>query len=474
MGWDISWNRIVKLDSLSLQQRLMVWLLLPILSVACIGVYAAYLAVLHFTNLAYDRALEDTVRTLARQIQVEPDVVHVNLPEIARQMIEFDQVDRVYFSVSDHQETLLAGNHGLLPSSRKPHAVTSAHFYRGLIDGKPVRIVEYDMAGLGKDLLFIRVAETMNKREIVAREALVYMLIPQFAFLAFTVLLAWFGSGRAIAPLESVGEAISRRSHSDLSPIDVVGLPREVSEQVRIINELMSRLGNTIDAQRRFIADATHQLRTPIAVLQTQSDLALRSRESEELLAIVAKINSTATRLGRLANQLLNLSRAEAGFEGSLDFIEVHLDEVIEDVVSGLVPSALAKRIEVVVEVRENIPSVVGNRRLLEEMLANLVDNAIRYTQQGGNVIVSGDSFGDRVVVTVEDNGPGIPEKEMNQVLERFYRGEDATSEGSGLGLAIAREIALLHRGSIVLSRGSDVSGLRVTVEIPLKCFVVD
>ncbi|WP_319244348.1 sensor histidine kinase [uncultured Propionivibrio sp.] len=458
---------MVKLDYLTLQQRLMVWLLLPIITVASLGVYAAYLAVLHFTNIAYDRALEDTVRTLARQIQVERDAIHVNLPEEARQMLEFDQVDRVYFSVSDQQETLLVSNAGLLPSSNRAHALRSAHFYRATFDGHPVRIVEYDMAGLGKELLFIRVAETMNKREIAAREALIYMLIPQFFFLFFTVLLVWFGSGYAIAPLTRVREAIARRTHEDLTPLNPAGLPLEVSEQVRVINALMARLGRTIDGQRRFIADATHQLRTPIAVLQTQIELALRAQNFDEVHAAVERMGATTTRLGRLANQLLNLSRAEAGSEGSIEFSRIDLGELIEDVVAGLVPYGLAKDVEIFVDVAQHLPRVLGDRRLLADMLANLVDNAIRYTQSKGRVHISGERSGDKVIVIVSDNGPGIPQSEMDRVMERFYRGEHASSEGSGLGLAIAHEIAALHKGRIDLSQSADAPGLHVTVMIP-------
>lgn len=468
MGLAICWNPTMKLNYLSLQQRLLIWLLLPILSIGCFGVYAAYLAVLHFTNVAYDRALEDSVRTLARQIQIDKDGVNINLPDAAIQMLEFDQVDKVYFSVSDIKGHLLIGNYGPLSDSIKHFHPTSVRFYNGVVEDRPVRIAEYDIAGKpGHDSLYVRVAETLNKREIVAREALLLMVTPQFLFLIVTILLVWFGSGYAIAPLNRVQEAISKRTHEDLSPLDTTGMPLEVSEQVRVINDLMSRLGKTLDSQRRFIADATHQLRTPITVLLTQSELALRAQDYVDLRTIVTRINSTTTRLGRLANQLLNLSRAEAGFEGVLDFSFVKIADVIEEVVAGLVPSALSKQIDIRVGIDENLPEIFGDKRLLSDMLANLVDNAIRYTGEGRDIVVSAKEEEEKVVLTVEDSGPGIPEAEMELVLDRFYRGENASSEGSGLGLAIAKEIALLHKGQIKLLQRKDVTGLTVIIKIP-------
>jgi two-component system sensor histidine kinase TctE len=317
------------------------------------------------------------------------------------------------------------------------------------------------------EALYVRVAETLHKREILAREALIYMIAPQLLVLGGIVLLVWHGVGRGIFPLNRIRDAISKRTHEDLSPLDETGLPAEVHEQVHVINDLMHRLGKTIAIQRRFVADATHQLRTPITVLRTQTELALRADDPGELRAIVKKLDLATARLARLANQLLNLSRAEAGLTGSLDFADIAVAEVVEDVVARLVPAALEKEIEIRVDIAEHGPSVRGDRQLLSEMLANLVDNAIRYTLAGGQIDINIRVVDGHTLWVVADNGPGIPEPDRLKVLERFYRGSDAPSEGSGLGLAIVHEIVALHGGSIDLASGAGGAGLQVTVDLP-------
>jgi len=456
-----------RLDRLTLRQRLLLWLLLPIVMLIVIWAWATYAIVLYFANLAHDRALEDTVRTLAGQIRIEPNRIDINLPPAAHRMLEFDQVDTVYFSVSDEHERLLAGNQKLPPNPENNEKTDKTLFYNNIINGVNLRLAEYIITSEHRNgAVYVRVAETLNKRKTLAQEVLVYVLAAQFLFLSGVVLLIWYGIGRGIAPLSRIRDAIALRSHEDLSPLDESGLPVEVYEQVRVINDLMMRLGQTIAAQQRFIADATHQLRTPITVLRTQAELALRA-DKKDLHAFVIKLEAASTRLSRLANQLLNLSRAETGLTGATKFNRFEMDEWIEDVIAEYIPAALDKNIEVRVNIADGIPAIHGNRQLLSEMLANLTDNAIRYTQANGKIEITTSYSSGNVVLTISDNGPGIPEAERIHVLERFYRGVEVSTEGSGLGLAIAKEILKLHNGHITLTAAAQNSGLRVTVEIP-------
>lgn len=460
-----------KFEHLSLRQRLLLWLLPPIILLTGIWIGVAYAIILHFTNLAYDRALEDTVQTLASQVHIEPDRVEINLPPAARRMLEFDQVDTVYFSVSDEHGHQLVGNHVLPPNPDDDKAPGETWFYNDVIDGKYLRLVEYTIPNHHTgEAIHVRVAETLNKRKILSREVLTYyMLAPQFLFLSGIGLLVWYGIGRGIAPLSRIRDAIAQRTHEDLSPLVETGLPAEVREQVHVINDLMARLGRTIAAQRRFIADATHQLRTPITVLRTQIELALRA-DPDNLRTFITKLDATSARLSRLTNQLLNLNRAEAGLTGAPEFASLAVDEWIEDVVAEHVPMALDKAIEISVDIAEAIPAIRGDRQLLSEMLANLIDNAIRYTPAGGRIKVDARQVRENVVLTITDNGPGIPQSEKQHVLKRFYRGiETGAFVGSGLGLTIAHEILVLHGGRIELAAVSkENSGLRVTVEIPV------
>ena len=456
------------IDRLSLRQRLLLLLLPPILLLIAIWTWGAYAIVLQFANTAYDWGLVDQVLALAGQVKFLDRKIEVNLPPAARQMLEFDRMDKVYFSVADAQNRQLIGNHTLPANPDTDEAVNEARFYDARVDGQPVRLVEFRVPNeIVGDVLFVRIAETLHKREHLAKEVLIHMLWPQLFILAGIVLLVWYGIGHGIAPLSRIRDAIARRTHEDLSPLEETGLPAEVQEQVHVINDLMDRLGRTIEARRRFIADATHQLRTPITVLRTQTELALRAEDADEQRSLVAKLDTGTARLARLANQLLNLSRVETGLIGVTDFTLVDAGALVEEVVAALIPAALKKEIEVRVKIPKNLPNVMGDQQLLGEMLTNLVDNAIRYTQTGGQITVKVKTNRERTAFIMADNGPGIPAAERDKVLLRFYRSANVGSEGSGLGLAIAKEIALLHGGSLVLGPTSDDRGLTVTVEIP-------
>jgi two-component system sensor histidine kinase TctE len=452
-------------DRLSLRQRLLLWLLPALMLLTCLWVWATYTIVLHFANLAYDRGLEDSVLTLAGQVRIDGGRVDINLPQAAQQMLEFDEVDSVYYSISDGRGRLLAGNRDL-PRTAVDSLRQVASFRDIRIDGHPARMAEYLVTGAGAPVS-VRVAETVHKREILAREALIFMALPQLLFVGGIAGLVWYGVGVGMAPLRRIRDAISRRTHEDLSPIDEAGLPAEVHEQVHVINDLMRRLGRTIAGQRRFIADATHQLRTPITVLRTQTEMALRADDAH-LRGFVMQMDGATARLVRLANQLLNLSRAEASLEGLIEFGTVDLGEVMEEAVAALVPAALARKVELRLDVADPAPQVRGDRQLLAEMTGNVIDNAVRYTPSGGHVRVHVQAGAGRAQISVADDGPGIPAAERDRVLLRFHRGEEATSEGSGLGLAIASEIALAHGGCLEFASPAGEPGLTVRIELPM------
>jgi two-component system sensor histidine kinase TctE len=295
------------------------------------------------------------------------------------------------------------------------------------------------------------------------------MIVPQTIILVTVSVLIWYGVGRGIAPLRGIQEAIMQRTHNELSPLDETGLPVEVREQVHVINDLIERLSRVITSQRRFIADATHQLRTPMTVLKAQVELALRAESFNELRPTVEKISGTAARLARLANQLLSLSRAEAGPDRNVERQPMNVGDIAEEVVSEFVPAAVEKDIEIDVDIPSEALTARGDRHLFAEMLGNLVDNAIRYTPREGHVAISLRSHHARAFLTISDNGPGIGESERDRVFERFYRATSGSSEGSGLGLSIAREIAHLHEGDIRLENATREGGLKVVVEIPLS-----
>lgn len=454
------------LERLSLRQRLLLWLLPSTAALTLAWSFATYAVAQHFVGRVYDWALEDTARTLAEQLRVARDGDRIHLPATALRMLEFDEFDQIYFSVTDPQGRQLAGNRVLPAPPQDAAGAPRVRFYSDQVGATPLRLVQYRMRGDGHPSLDVRIAETLHKRMNLAREMMGYMLGSQLLFLLGIVFLVWYGVGRGIAPLNRVRDAIARRTHEDLSPLDERGLPSEVQQQVHVINELMARLAHTLSMQRHFIADATHQLRTPIAVLRTQAELAQRAHDGETLRALLAQIDAATLRLSRLATQLLSLSRAELGRADALRFADLDVAELVEDTVAALVPAALAKRIELQVGIDPDLPALHADRQLLHELLANLIDNAIRYTAPGGRIEVEARRHGKALRFAVTDDGPGIPESERERVVERFCRGSKTDSEGSGLGLAIAREIATLHGGTLRLESSPHPTGLRVTVEI--------
>jgi len=455
----------MKTDHPSLRQVLLGWLFLPIVLLACVWAWSSYLVVLHFANKVYDWELTDSTLSLARQIKSLSPMHGIELPSEVSRMLEFDQYDRVYYSVSDSSGHLLAGNADL-PLHIPKGSASLLDLHDDRIDGKPIRLAEYLLNSSGGEL-YVRVAETLNKRKNLANEVMFFMAISQLMFVLLLALLVWVGIGRTVAPFRRVRDAIQQRTPHDLKPIDDRDLPEEAHEQVNVINALMDRLGQVLELQKQFIANATHQLRTPVTVLRTQTELALKTSSPEELFKLIRSMERATARLSRLTNQLLNLARAEAGLQGLVEAGPVSIITVVEEVSAALAPAALAKAIDLHIQVPSVETLIKGDRSMLDEMVSNIVDNAILYTPAGGQIDIVVTNMGNRVKLVITDNGPGIPEAEREKVFQRFYRGEKTLQEGSGLGLAIAHEIVVLHGGQISLFQGRGRHGLEVNIDLP-------
>jgi two-component system sensor histidine kinase TctE len=226
----------------------------------------------------------------------------------------------------------------------------------------------------------------------------------------------------------------------------------------------MNRLSATLAAQRRFVADAAHQLRTPLAGLKTQTELALRERDPQAIAHSLGHIRSATERSAHLVNQLLALARAEPGADRPERFQPVDLAQLARDATTDWVSAALRKSLDLGFESEPQGAQVSGDAVLLRELLSNLIDNAIRYTPEGGRVTVSVANTGAEVALRVEDNGPGVPDEERAQVFERFHRVLGTGQEGCGLGLSIVREIVERHSASVTLGTGADGHGTLVEV----------
>jgi two-component system sensor histidine kinase TctE len=287
--------------------------------------------------------------------------------------------------------------------------------------------------------------------------------------------MVWFAVRLVLRPLMILKNEVETRALSDLSNIDPALVHKEVRPLVAAMNGAMARTQDLIASQRRFIADASHQLRTPLAVLKTQAELALRENDPAAMRAIVGSIAGTTDGAIHLANRLLTLARIEHG-SGSTPDAPVSLAEVARQVGLELALPAVQKGIDLALEAdADDLTTVPGQALLLHEMVSNLVDNAIRYTPAGGSVLLQVGREGNQVALAVSDSGPGIAAGDVDKVFMPFYRAQatlEANPGGTGLGLAIVRDIANLHGAGITLGQSGDGHGLSVRVIFPAPAIV--
>ncbi len=311
----------------------------------------------------------------------------------------------------------------------------------------------------------IQVAQpTALRAELAARSA-VRLLLPVIVLLPFLGVLGWWIVGRGLAPLTGVAQTLAQRDPTSLQAIPAEELPIEVQPLVESLNALLQRLEVSFNTQRRFAADAAHELRTPLTALTLQVQLAARAQSELERVTALERMEQGVKRATRLVQQLLTMARLDPE-AATTPAVSTDLSLLANSVVDELQPLAVQKSITLQVETPAPV-RVLGQEDALRILLTNLIDNAIRYTAPGGLVAVGVHLSEAGVLLTVQDNGPGIPADESERVFDRFYRGRDAAAGGSGLGLAIVRQIAEMHGGSVTLQARSDVSGLQALASFP-------
>jgi len=452
----------------SLRRQLLIWLLAPLVLVALISAIVGYYFALRFSTLAYDRVLFETARDISNQIKVVDGTVRVDLPDVTLNMIESDLWDRIYYVVSAEPGGIfIAGNRGLPRPPGVPIAGVPV-YYDAVYHGEPVRIAAlYRAAPNATGMALVQAAETINKRRILANEILLGLLAPELVLITLVGVLVWYGVARGLRPLTILQHEIGSRSHRDLSPLPETNVPGEVRPLIQAINALMVQLNEILSAQQRFISDAAHQLRTPLAGLHTQIELGLRQNDPDEVRATLHRLDAATTRTTHLVNQLLLLARAEPGTYRAQTPQRIDINNLAREVATEWVPRAIEKNIDLGYDGPSRPAYINGDAVLLKEMLGNLLDNAIRYTPAKGEVTVCVETVAGEIVLSVQDNGPGIPEAERERVFERFHRVLGTQSEGCGLGLAIVREIAQGHNAQVWLKSGANKIGTLVTILFP-------
>ena len=448
------------MPKVSVRRQLIAWLMAPLLALWLIGAFLAYYIVVDFADRIHDRWLLDSAVSLAQQVRVQSGKVTADLPAAVLRMLEYDAVDRIYYRVIGSDGSVFA-EQGRIPEP--PSSGAQPVFYDGRIDSVPVRIAAMRVTGAGGSAL-VQVAETLVKRHTLTREILVVMLLPQLILIATAGVLIWYGVGRGLGPLDRLRSDILRRSHRDLSPLEVTRVPAEVAPLVIALNELFVRLDLAVAGQNRFIADAAHQLRTPLAGLKTQAELAMREDDPVAMRAALERVRAAVDRSAHLVNQLLALARADHSHEHPLPTVPLELGRLAREATAEWVGKALDAQLDLGFEMLEDTVQIRGNAELLHELLDNLIDNALGYTPAGGSVTVRVARHAQGCTLEVEDDGPGIVPAEHERVLERFHRVEGTPGDGCGLGLAIVREIANFHGAIIAIGQGARGRGTRVCI----------
>jgi two-component system sensor histidine kinase TctE len=455
--------KLFQREQRSLFGEILDWMLTPLLLLWPVSLVLTWLVAQGIAGKPFDRALEYNVGALAQLVTVNHNKAQFILPLPARELLRADDSDTVYYQVLGIGGEYLSGEKNLpLPPGDEKLAPGEVRMRDDEFRGVGIKVaytwVRLDLPNSKPAL--VQVAETMDKRSVLATEIVKGVMLPQFVILPLAVLLVWLALVQAIKPLNHLEERIRARSPDDLSPLDAQAVPIEVAPLVSSVNDLLMRLKDSIATQKRFLADAAHQLKTPLAGLRMQADLAQREgANAEDLKQSLRQIGRSSIRATHTVNQLLALARAESS--GTvMSQQSCNLVKLTMDVIRDCVPRAMDKHIDVGyegAEPGEEDVTLMGNPTLLKEMVRNLMDNAINYTPSSidkpGMITarVLKDPFSKVLVVQVEDSGPGIPASERELVFQPFYRALGTEADGSGLGLPIVLEIARQHHASITL-----------------------
>ncbi|MDB5928472.1 MAG: integral rane sensor signal transduction histidine kinase [Polaromonas sp.] len=472
----------------SLFGEILDWMLTPLLLLWPISLALTWLVAQNIAGKPFDRALEYNVQALAKLLVVKNNQVQFNLTAPAREILRADDTDQIYYQVMGTHGEYLSGEHDLpAPADEEGASEGAVRLREDVIRGEDVRVaytwIKVDMKGTGQlpvsapvpapALVLVQVAETLEKRKTLATEIVKGTMVPQFVTLPLAVLLVWLALVRGIKPLAQLERRIRARKPDDMSPLDDTDVPEEVVPLVDSVNDLLSRLKVSLSTQKRFLADAAHQLKTPLAGLSMQADLAQRETNAEELKKSLKHIGQSSIRATHTVNQLLALARAETAGRALVKH-RVDMVRIVSEVMADSVPRALEKKIDLGYDgpaAGEQPTFLQGNPTLLGELVRNLLDNALNYTPEHGHVTLRllVDRFSGVLVLIVEDSGPGIPESERELVFQPFYRALGTNVDGSGLGLAIVLEIAQQHGATILIENASlpghpETPGTRITV----------
>ncbi len=450
--------------SSSLYRRLLVRLWVALSLVLLIGAFGAFAAARHIGAFVHDRWLYDSAMTLAQQIKPKAGRAALEIPNAAMEMFEWDTVDHVFEQVRSRRHGAFFGN-ATIPLPASPLLLDQPYFYDATVGHRPIRIVAVAMQNPvePEDVLIVQVAETTLKRQALVAEILLYVVPLQLLLLVLAGFATWLAVRSSLRVFDEIAADLAGHDpDTPLATAQIDNAPAEIKPLLQSLNQLIGNLAEAQQTQSRFIANAAHQLRTPLATLQVQTERALREADPVRHREALAHVKVALERSSHLARQLLTLARSERSAASALQMSAVDLTQLARDELEGWVDAADARGIDLGLEAPADAVELIAERHLLRELIGNLVDNAIRYGAAGGAVTVGITPA--PVSLYVDNDGEAIPPAERPLVLERFYRRADTQGEGCGLGLAIAQEIAGRHRATVEIADNPHRPGTRVTV----------
>ena len=423
----------------------------------------------------FDRDLAETAKSVGLIFKKSSEKKLNDIDENSISLLLTEPHDKMFYSIRDDQGRLIFGNPEVAYRPAEddidPTDPNDFNVYFDTVQGESVRVVSIPIEHIlnhQKKQFFIQVAETRNQRTYIQQQIIFWILVPQLVLLISALILVRFAVKKGLSPILYLNEKIISRSYRDLKPIDIENVPLEVDRLVSSLNNLMRELDNAIKSENRFVNDAAHQLRTPLAGILAQIELAQETKNKDEIYSRLEQISQSSKRLIHIINQLLSLSKTQPEAAHTSEFQKMDLVALTKKALEDLFPLADLKKIDLGYEGSLKEALIEGDEQKLYDLIHNLIENAIKYTPSSGKVNVSVENKNNKICLIVEDTGKGIPKDDQPNVFERFYRGDNVNQagneSGAGIGLAIVKEIANLHDATIEIDSRNEKPGSRFYV----------
>jgi signal transduction histidine kinase len=466
----------------SLRRSLLRRLAAPLSLLALMSGLMAYWLAWQYTQHVVDRSLADLATAISKQIQLAGVDAPLTVPPLARAMFS-DPIEQLIYRISDG-ENEIAGESDLPLTGTNVRRIHYAFVFETTYQGTSVRAAQVRVDQLHGNPIVVEVAQRVGSRYRIAVEFMVAIMMPLLLLLLAGWVIVWRVVNQQLNPLTDLADTLNRQTHTSLEPVDESFVPIEIRPLTSAMNGLLDRLKTALDGQRKFIADAAHQLRTPLTAVKLHAEQAASAKDPVKVQEAVKELRASADRAVRLSNQLLSLARAEPG-EQAARFTDFDYAALAFETGAEWVPRALNAHVDMgfqrLDDPENEHPLIVrGNLVLVREVIANLIDNSLKYVptsrSDGARVTLTvtqtidenGRKMGE---IVVEDNGPGVPAEQQQDLFKRFFRGDGHGVEGgAGLGLAIVHDIMVLHDGSVHYEDApAPEGGARFIVRMPLK-----